>query len=354
MAEASEATRQLGEDCGTAFRALESGGFPVEIRHFRLAGQLVRMRAAGRLLADAITASWAHLACDADPAEEAALRIELIDREETGVAPAGGVDTVSGDEPPSEWHMRALYSTDGRFVCQYVPASGSLWCLDRETSTITGSTGSAAGLSIMERGKPFQPLLSFWLNQGKRQLLHAGLVAPNGVGIVVPGSSGSGKSTTALCCLLGGFDYLGDDYLVLEQLAAGGFEGHSLYASAWLNHDHLHRFPALEPFVIRGRYAMDNKAMVLATQVRPGQIRLRTRIRHIVLPTVTGQGPTRLRPATRGEALRKMAPSCVMMSPRLGPEGFQTLTKLVQSAECHWLEIGEGVDGIAPALEALG
>ena len=49
--------------------------------------------------------------------------------------------------------------------------------------------------------------------------MHGAAVAEQGAGVVLAGLSGSGKSTTALTCVLAGMDFLGDDACLVDPSA---------------------------------------------------------------------------------------------------------------------------------------
>lgn len=76
--------------------------------------------------------------------------------------------------------------------------------------------------------------------------VHSGAVGLNGEGVLISSVGGGGKSTTVLSCLLDGFDYVADDYLILEK---GDVAAYPLYNSGLLNGDSLKRLPELRPLI---------------------------------------------------------------------------------------------------------
>lgn len=76
--------------------------------------------------------------------------------------------------------------------------------------------------------------------------VHSGAVGLNGEGVLISSVGGGGKSTTVLSCLLDGFDYVSDDYLILERRTATAYP---LFNSGILNEDSLHRLPELKPLI---------------------------------------------------------------------------------------------------------
>ena len=90
--------------------------------------------------------------------------------------------------------------------------------------------------------------------------LHSGAVGLDGEGVLISSKGGNGKSTTVLSCLLNGFDYVSDDYLILDRETAVAYP---LYNSGILNEDSLRRLPELDPRIVGGvlrkpdRYIID-------------------------------------------------------------------------------------------------
>jgi len=76
--------------------------------------------------------------------------------------------------------------------------------------------------------------------------VHGGAVGFNGEGVLISSMGGCGKSTTVLSCLLDGFDYVSDDYLILERETAAAYP---VYSCGILNEDSLNRLPELKPLI---------------------------------------------------------------------------------------------------------
>src|SRR5205807_9852223 len=93
------------------------------------------------------------------------------------------------------------------------------------------------------RAVPLRPLLGWVLASPGRHLVHAGAVGSEGQGVLLAGSGGAGKSTTAVACVEAGMSYVGDDYVLLstgEPPAA-----HAIYGTAKLDRRSLATLPDL-------------------------------------------------------------------------------------------------------------
>jgi hypothetical protein len=278
------------------------------------------------------------------------LTIDLWDGEETAVAPpaailrtmpgwhdSGGLSTVSADRV---YYLHELF--ESRAI------------LNREAQRIVGWTASSERLSLYEQGKPFRVLLSVWLHDRGIQVIHAALVAKAGRGILLPGRGGAGKTTSALACLLAGFEYLGDDYVGLERLDDGAFAGHSLYDSTWLEPDHLLRFPPLIPHAIHGALPWERKRLVHLSEVLPQSLARTAPIHLVTLPRLTMAPKARSRPASKAETVLAMVPTSMFeLTPRVGAEGFARLVTLASRLPTYWLELGEHPADVPACLESL-
>jgi hypothetical protein len=316
-----------------------------------MAGRPVRLRLVGRRLAAQLCPALAHLRTETTDAP--ALTIEVWDEKETGVScpPAAREDSGGKSWPVGQGFF--MSSGEGRHV-GYLRLHSATW-IDRKKKRICGWVESADQLSLFERGKPFHFLLSVWHNDCDVLVVHAGLVARNGNAVLFPGMGGAGKSTTSLACLRYGFDYLAEDYIGLEAVADGRFEGHSIFASTWLETDHHEeRFDDLSTHAIGGSGPGEDKDLVFLPQLYPDRMARQATIRAVALPRIVDAETTTWRKASKGEALRTAAPSSMLcLIPRPDPRSLERIARLVETVPCYWLELGRAVDTIAPCVDEL-
>jgi hypothetical protein len=208
---------------------------------------------------------------------------------------------------------------------------------------------------IYERAKPLARLLLEWHNDQDVQVIHTGLVARDGKGVLFAGRSGSGKTTSSLACISAGFDYLGEDYVALERQQCGPFVGHSLYNSVFLDTIHLTRFSELLPCAIKGRLPHEEKSVIILSQVFPERLKRTVPIQMLALLRVADTPRPRFRPASKGEALLALGPSSLLQIPNrgLGVRGFNRLAQLVEQVPCYWLEVTGDLRSIANGVDEL-
>lgn len=342
-------------DAGRAWhglhRAFESAAatHPGEVceRHLAFAGRAVRLRVVGRTLFAQLVRPFEHLA-EASSTGAAALAIDVWD------------DTLAHHLPAPEregdvtlWREMTVQSADDRFVAQRLPHTMS--CLDRRGSHLVAGIAWHDRIFIYERAKPFARALLNWYNDRDVQVIHAGLVAHGGQGVLLAGRSGSGKSTSTLACALGGLAFLGEDYVALESRGDGRFVGHSVYNSVFLDSTHLRRFDGLAAHAVHGRPPQEAKSVVLLAQVAPDAMAREATIRALVFPRVGEGAEAALAPMSRPEALLALAPSSLLQIPnrQLGRAGFGRLAQLVERLPCYRMSVGEDLASIPRCLAPL-
>jgi hypothetical protein len=309
---------------------------------------LARLRIVGPALAAQVERSLSHLWLREEPSGSAELSIDLWDESATGVHCAG-CEVRQGQDVGHQ----VSASSDARYVTYHVVQTKS--AVDRAERRIVGWVGSATEVTHYERGRPLLPPLLRWLMDRGIQALHAGLVARDGRGVLLAGPSGTGKSTTALACASAGFAYLADDCVGLEA-ADGVYVGHSLFTSANLEPTHLeNRLPSLSSHGIRGRLHREDKSLLLVSDIAPGGLARAVRVVAVALPRVRPDTRTSLRPATRVEALLRLAPSSTYMfaHARGARATFDTLARMIEAVPSYWLDLGPDIDQIAPKVDEI-
>ena len=332
----------------TAFqKAIHSAGSDARSAGYVFTGRPVRIRIAGKHLADAILPPFSHLRKEAGAVSRTHLFVDLWSGSETGVLLPEAFKTFHFGE------YRTMGASPGsRFLCDQ--DYRTVLMLDRKHQYLVGYFASSADLSMFDRAKPFHRLLSVWYRDRRIHVIHAAMVSKNGCGILLAGKGGTGKSTTALACMAAGFSYLGDDHIGIRQEVEGSFSGISLYTSALVWNDNA---GCLKHTGLTGGEAASGKKrekkMILVSEQFPGQIKREGLIGGIALPRITGAGRTTFRDASKGEALLKLAPSSLMMQAGKNAQGFQQMAELVDAVPCFWLEVGTDLGGISACIENL-
>jgi hypothetical protein len=319
-------------------RALRAESDAVCESDFRFAGRGVRMRVVGRRLMEHLSRPFEHLGVGRSASAPRRLTIDLWDEGEARVSrPPERV----GDDLGRSWLIEGgllTVSPGGRFVRYERP--GSVAWLDRSTERIVGWYASAEQLSVYERTKPLRIISSLWYHDQDVEIVHAGLIARDGRGVLIGGPSRAGKSTTALACLGAGFGYLGEDFVGLEEVD-GLFTGYSLYGSVRLEHGHLERwFPDLAGRAVRADEPDQDKSLLLLSSLFPARLEPRVTIRAVALPRVVDIFQPRLRPASKAEALLRLAPGSLFLGLPSGARGWDRLARLVECVPSYWVELG--------------
>lgn len=302
----------------------------LESSSFCVAGGTVRISAVGYALAQAITRPLAHLATASGPA---ALTVDVWDAADCRVPPP----VVPAAEGPGA----VTSSPDGRFLVYERP--GSVAVLDRASRHLVGCFESSSRLTLGDRARPLSVPLGVWCGDRDIQLIHAGLVAVGGDGVLLAGPSRAGKSTAALACACAGFDFVGEDFVALS----GDLTGHGLFNSSLLDPVHLAGFPPLPPGTIDAGQPADEKRLLFLDGARAAPIRL------VALPLIVGSANSRTRPATAGAALRRLAPGSLVKRAVPPRATLRRMAQLVDRVPSYWLELDGELDRIAPRVERM-
>ena len=339
----------------TAFESMRTSFEDIAAKHrgelheslYTFGGKTVLIRIVGNELVTHLSRPFSHLQAPGENLISPQLTIDLWNENK----PAGLAKTSWHKD--LEWTEATLRSHEGRFVGQQLPHTHS--CLDRERNHIVASIAWHDRIFIYERAKPLARPLLEWHNDQNVQVIHTGLVARNGKGVLLVGKSGSGKSTSSLACICAGLDYLSEDYVGLQRLHDGSFVGHSLYNSVFLETAHLARFAELLPYAIKGRPPQEAKSVIILSQVFPQRLRRVVPIRALAMLKVTDNSEVRFRAASKGEALLALGPSSLLQIPNrgLGVPGFTRLAELVEQVPCYAIDLGGDLQAISPCVESV-
>jgi hypothetical protein len=314
----------------------------------------VRLRFAGDALAPLLLPSLSHLLTPEQT--RPTLDVCVWDSDSTGVP-----------VPPFTWGPRDLVQrgevagyNDERFRTVYHgnvmdPTLGfnALSMFDAERRTAIFWVQSADRLPWFEAAEPLRPLLHWGLTDDSCQLVHAGAVCnPGKGGVLLGGSGGSGKSTTALACVEAGFKFVSDNYVLVTKTDPP--VAHSLFCTAKVRPEGLRFHPRLG--AARLDPESDQKIVIDLNTQLPESLARSTPVKALLLPQLTGSGEVRLRPTTPTRALLALAPSTIYQLPGSRGNALQPMADLVRRIPTFALELGgppsEAARVIAELLES--
>ena len=325
----------------TAFKQAEQNTENSCERYYRIAGHTIRLSFAGDCLLPRITAALTHLSCE-EPAS-VSFTICLFDSVSTGVS----IPKLpwSSQERMNPGAVRSY--SNGRIFTAFDQGTGILNTLDTERNLAVFWTRDGNLLPYWESGSPLRVPLHRWLHCRGIQLLHSGAVGTAEGGVLLVGSSGSGKSTTALVCLQSELQYAADDYCLLAEEPEPFV--HSLYSSGKVNASNIGRFNSLRSALSNADKLDQEKALFFLHTDFKHKISRGFPLKAILVPRVTGRRETSLSAISAAQALRALAPSTIFQLPGGGEGAFKLIARVTRKLPCYSLELGTDIPRI-PAV----
>ena len=273
--------------------------------------------------------------------------------------PYATIDLWADPDGPCPWAFEDIgpgglvrTGAEQRVLAVHETASGALTLVDRERRALLHRVPGADAVPWWQRAAPLRAGLYWALGGERRHLVHAGAVGDERGCALIPGASGSGKTTVALAALSHGLLYLADDYVLMD--ASREPVALSIYGVAKLDQGHLQRFPTLAAGVRHPPAAeADQKAVLDVAGLMPDSIRGSLSIRAVIVPRITG-GRSHLRPVSSGAAMLALAPSTVLQHPFGDGSVLTVLGDVVRQVPCYALDVGDDMAELAAAVkEAL-
>jgi hypothetical protein len=330
---------------------------------FSFHGQGLRYKTSSRTLLSSV-AAWAHEFRQAELSGEVSLTIQFEEVSSRDAVPMVKSPSsrllFSGTMPAIGSSMRALWQCeviqdddDGRLVVDVH---------ERAVLVIQPDRGTAHGYFLRPETMHPDLLESFFhfalVELLKRQnmfTLRATALEYHGRGLLIPGYSGCGKTTTLLSLLRSGYRYLSDDHPILRD-AGTRLELLAVPMKIDVTDQTIALFPelreAMSGLLHQGVYKKsfsveDLFANPLGHSCEPAMI---------VFPYLTNMPHSCLEPIPKSQALEMLLPNPSFISDeQMARQELQTLSKLVQQTACYLLHFGQDVldlpQLISPLLE---
>lgn len=181
-------------------------------------------------------------------------------------------------------------------------------------------------------------------------MFHSSVVTRGGKALVLPARTGSGKSTLCALLLAAGWEFVSDEFLVLERRAGAlairclpqpvALKG----ASIGLLGSRFGRSEWSEP------WPHASKGTIRYLRPPPVDHDMTLQPGWIVLPRFEAGAATTIEPLSRSQAFLALGPNSFNYHWR-GVDGFHDGTELVRASRCATVRFGEG-DSVVQALES--
>jgi|GEM_PF-2148800 len=331
------------EACGSWDAAEAAHGISVET-HLAVAGLVFRLRFAGPGASEQLRPTLAHLEMDHRGAADWTL--------DCWSGPATGCP-IPRPTPlmRSGIHQECLpLFSDGRFSVFHQQWLGALGLIDRQERRILACYLEDGPLPMYEEAAPFRALFNAALNTADRQIVHAASVGVPGGTVLIAGAPRSGKSTLAVQSLIHGLHYQSDDLCVLSAEEAP--RTWSLYGVAKLRDDSLGFFPSSLPLRAFTE-GTERKHSFQVDGAFPGHLLPEAPCKALVIPRISRQEASRLRPASGLEAMKALVPWSVSEVPAAGQSGVRIMMHALARIPAYHLDLGHDAAQAAGLLEGL-
>jgi hypothetical protein len=332
-------------------RAQEPGGKSVK-RYFTLCGSIIELVFTDEQLLPYFTPALEHLSIAV--AESPALTVCIWDDVTTNTAlpapPWFGYavqDKVGNIEGlyTSRGDVRGFISS--RIRTAYNWSANALSMYDRNEGTAFYWTRDALVLPAYETSAPLRTILNWWAEERNFHFAHGAAVGTAHGGVLIAGKGGSGKSTAALASLKSGLLYVSDDYcLVTAEPAPAAY---SVFSSAKVDPDNIFRVEHVASARGNTGNQHDEKTVFFLYPQFAGQITSGFPLRAILLPRITGNRDSALRPASRTACLKALTLSTMCQFPGAGKKTVDIMLRLAEALPCYYLDFGTDLTQ-APAL----
>jgi hypothetical protein len=316
-------------------------------RDIKLAGLMIRLDFAGEALLPFVLPAISHLLID-EASENPDYHIEIWDSASTHtdfpVAPCSIEDIELRGE------IKGLKSS--RFESAYFTHARMLTLLDHENKRGIMCLVDTAAIPAFELACPLRGILSWILRRNNIVMLHAAAVGSADGTILIGGNSGSGKSSTALRCLLGGLNYLGDDICAVS-MENGVPQAHTVYCSGKTLSSDLSKFPGLLTCIHAHYDELYEKEIFFFNPLFSSKLKPLAPLRAVIIPHQDASLPIGFQKLSFAKALSVISSSTKSLLPDAGNEMFHMLSAVLHHVPCYQFNLGNDPNKIAATLTNL-
>ena len=246
---------------------------------------------------------------------------------------------TAGDALREEWNC-SLYRNGGRLIADF-HEQGRL-CIDHARGRVEGDLIRPDAMHRDVCATYFHFALSELLRREGLYTIHATALERNGHGVLIPGSSGRGKTTCCISLLRGGYRYLSDDHPLIRENESG-IELLCFPEKIDVTDRTIEFFPELKEAVGVLGWGIQ-KRYFYAQEFYPNAIVDACRPSLIIIPEIDNSARSRLVPLPKNRVLEELLiQGLLVFDKEIAGRQFETFCRLVDGVDCYRLLFGGDV-----------
>ena len=183
--------------------------------------------------------------------------------------------------------------------------------------------------------------LSELLRSRDLYLIHAAALARNGKGLLIPGFTGSGKTTLSIALLREGFRFLGDDRTFIKK-ETDGLKLLAFPDELDVTKETISSFPEMKELPQDAFKLGPRKKKFWVERVYPDSIVNISVPKILLFPKIVQKEESQLQPLSKAEAVGRLLPHSLLVFDRtIAEKHFHLLCHLVEKADCYQLDFGK-------------
>jgi hypothetical protein len=245
--------------------------------------------------------------------------------------------------------------SDNERTTYFLRSEGGLAVVDWESNRAYVWVPSIEALTVYERAAPFRWIIDGLAQRRGLMTMHAAVIGEGGIGLLIVGEGGRGKSTLALAAVGAGMNYLADDYCLVD--AKPPYPAYRLFNTAKLRVD-----SRVQPNWIAGlehetEPMSGDKRIFNLARIAPGALADRLEIHALLLPEFTDAALSALEMASPNEAFRRAAPSTVAQCEGSEARAAAAIGHLARTLPSFWIRMPQdphrSIERIRELIQAL-
>lgn len=193
-----------------------------------------------------------------------------------------------------------------------------------------------------EKAAPLRMFFHWFCNQNNMSLIHGAVIGIDGVGYLLAGKGGVGKSTLSILSYLNNFQLLGDDYIIIENRETP--IAFSLYNSIKINQDIIYRYPYLHHYIVNPNPDKENKGFLFANDVSSLRMTPSIVLNGIILLTITSNDIPVFSKVPKIKALSIIGASTVYQMPGINRDFLTYIRNLVDNLQVYEYKLSASIE----------